>query len=471
MTSKRMMGIYYRCPKSIQTLGINLVETREWLINHSGQVDRYLDLLRQSQSWSNERFTKYQNTRLRDIVRFAYQEVPFYRRLYKEHDIDISSIRAVKDLEKLPIVSKTTVKKYNDDFYPRRWTRARTLYTSGTTGSPLKVMVSSDCMAMARACALLRNSWAGHDDELIARFVGDKPVFDCADRYLYRYSYVMRRLLFPSYCISIQTFEKIFDVLKRHEVRYLQCYPSTAYILSKLLESHDIFYPLKAMLYSSEPMYPFQRKIIEERFQTQAFGFYSQIETVLSASECEHCRYHLAMLDGVLEVLRDEQGAAPGERGLAVVTTLINRSMPLIRYHLDDYTGYIEDDCECGRRSPTIFPVEARSGDLIVTPGGMIISPRSLSSPLQHLQHIVETQIVQRTIEQITVRIVPSEGFSDLDEKALLDTYSKILGADVSLRVEKVDKIYQSSSYKKRFVISELTGDLIERARAECESG
>ena len=65
------MRTYNKCPRFIQTWGINLVEIREWLINHSSSVNGYLNLLKQSQNWKDEDFLEYQNSRLRQIVMFA----------------------------------------------------------------------------------------------------------------------------------------------------------------------------------------------------------------------------------------------------------------------------------------------------------------------------------------------------------------------------------------------------------------
>jgi phenylacetate-CoA ligase len=461
------MRVYNKCPRFIQTWGINLVEIREWLINHSSSVNGYLNLLKQSQNWKDEDFLEYQNSRLRQIVMFADREIPFYRRFYKEHHIDASSIRTIEDLEKLPIISKRDVISNWDDLIPLKKMRSELSYTSGTTGTPLKIRVSKDCISVNRASSILRNSWAGHNGELVARFVGDRPVANCSDRRLYRRSYVMHRLFFPSYCISIHTFQEILDSLAKHKVQYLQCYPSTAFILAKFLQGRDEYFPLKAMLFSSEPMYVFQRDLIEERFQTKTFGFYGQAEKVISASECEKGNYHLAMIDGVLEVVQGEERAKPGERGFAIATTLCNFAMPLIRYRLDDYTGIREEKCECGRNSPIIFPIEAKSDDLVITPDGNIISPSSLTFPFKHVQHIIESQIVQKSLDQIIIRIVPSENFSSHDESMLMEAFNDYLGEGMSIRIERVSSIHHSGSFKKRFVISELTGDIFERAKRE----
>ena len=466
----RLMGVYGKCPKSIQTMGINLVDTREWLINNSGPVSRNLELLQRAQGWSDEQFSEYQDSRLRQILRFAYDEIPFYKRLYKGQNVDISGIRTAKDLAKLPTISKRDVVSNWKDFVPQRRIRSKLSYTSGTTGTPLMVRVSRDCWEVNRASSLLRNDWAGHRGEAIARFVGDRPVTDCSDKRLFRRSYVMNRLFFPSYCLSPQTFPRIFDALVGQKVQFLQCYPSTAFILAKFLQERDKYLPLKALLFSSEPMFEFQRDLIEERFRARAFGFYGQAEQILSASQCEKGNYHLAMIDGILEVLRGDEAVSPGEEGLTVATTLCNFAMPLIRYRLDDFTGFEGRKCGCGRNSPTIYPIEAKSDDIIITPEGAMISPSTLTFPFKHLEHILESQIVQKAPDRLVIRIVPEDGFSSDDESKLIDSFRAYVGKNMTIEVERVSEIHQSGSFKKRFVVSELGGSAYDWVRTDHKS-
>lgn len=455
------------CPKVVQTAGINAIELRSWTTDHSRSVSNDLDLMRQTQSWSGETLFEYQNAMLRQMVRYAYREVPFYHRLYDEHGVDISGIHTVDDLPKLPIITKSDVHQHAEDLVPRRWVRYRRSSTGGTTGKPLEVRLSQHCYSISRAAQLLRNEWAGHRHEMIARFVGDRPVSGCSDQHLERRSYVYNRLIFPSYCISPRTFPKIMDTLTQHGVQFIQCYPSAGFILAKLLELNDRRYPLKALLYSSEPLHDHQLRLFEERFQSKAYGFYGQAEGILFAMQCEQGCYHLASTDGIMEVVSGDEVVSPGEKGHTVGTTLCNCAMPLIRYRLDDFTGFQGEECECGRCTPTIYPIETRSNDLVVTPSGRILPPGVFGSPKVATPNIVESQIIQRTIDQVIVRVVPTEEFTDADELVILNAYQARLGDGMSVKVEKVDGIHQTSSFKKRWVVSELSEDVFERAMKE----
>lgn len=459
-----LMGVYYRSPRFLQTIGINAYELNEYWLRKSKEFTNWLKTLRNTEGWKEEKSIEYQNKHLRSIVGYANKYVPFYHRLYKKNNVDISKIKTIDDLEKLPIIKKEDVNKYQNLFFSTKTEKFIMNYTSGTTGKPLAVRISQNLAVLDKANVFRRDLWAGYDGRLTARFVGDSPVKNCNDKTLFRRSYVMKRAIFPTYCLSLEKLPYIFEVLKKLDTRFIQCYPSAGYLLAKFLERNDEHFPLKAILFSSEPMYGFQRELIEERFKTKAFGYYGQAEEIVSALECEKGEYHLTRINGILEIIKDGKKALSGEKGFTVATSLHNYAMPLIRYALNDYTGYKDKRCKCGRTSSLIYSVETKLEDFIITPAGQIISPSILTFPLKHVQNVVESQIIQKTIDKVIIRIVRGENYTSSDELALLNSIKQLLGKEISLKVEYVEKIHYTKNHKKRFVINEMGGDYIEKA-------
>ena len=466
--NKKLMKIYHEFPGVIQNLGINIYELNEWRTRRSAKFRDNLSFLRKTEKWGNKDFLEYQNKHLKNIVAYAYKYVPYYHELYKKNNIDITKIQTIDDLEKLPMVQKEDIIKYKNFIRSVKSEPFITRHTSGTTGEPLEIRISSNLDILQKCNAYRRDIWAGYKDDWIGRFVGDTPIKNCRDKNLFRKSYILKRIIFPSYCLSLKTMPSIIHTLERQNIKFLQSYPSTAYLLAKFLERTDNYLPMKAILYSSEPMYEFQRELIEKRFKTRVFGFYGQMEGVVSALECEEGEYHTSMIDGILEITnKDKERVPEGKKGFTISTSLHNYAMPLIRYALNDYTGYKDKNCDCGRKLPLLYPVETKKNDFIITPLGKIISPSLVTRTLKHAisgQHIIESQIVQKTFDSIIIKIVPTENYSDFDDKLLLKSFIELVGDGVSIKIEHVEKIHQSKAYKKRFVINEIGGDYIEKA-------
>jgi len=458
--------LYYMLPPGVQTLGINLYEFNEWKLRRNKKFNKWLNILLDSERWDKEELDAYQNKNLKAIVNYAYKHVPFYHNLYNELDIDISKIKCSEDLELLPIISKDDILRSSGLYDTKTMERFVIRYTSGTTGSPLKVKISESSDVLIKANAFRRDLWAGYKGDLIARFVGDKPVRNCNGKSLYRKSYIMNRCIFPSYCLSMDTLPNIINTLKKLKIEMLQCYPSTAYIIAKYLQINDEYLPLNALLYSSEPIDNFSRELIEDRFQTKIFGFYGQAEGVISAIECEKGEYHLTMLDGILEIIKNEERVYSGEKGFTIGTSLHNYAMPLIRYALNDYTGYIDYDMNtdslCGRTLPRIYPIETKLEDFIVTSSGRFFTPPSIMALMKNRQNIIESQIIQKDIDFVLIRLVVSETYNDLDEMHLKESFIRLFGEQVSIQVEYVSSIHPSASFKKQRVKSELGREYIE---------
>lgn len=455
---------YDHLPHPFQTIGINIIELNQWAIRKTKTFSQSLSFLRSTEKWSKEKIIEYQNKHLRNIVKYAYTYVPFYHDLYKNASIDVEKIRTIDDLKKLPVISKNDVSKNSDKFISTKKERYIIRSTSGTTGHPLTLRISYTLDVFDKANAYRRDIWGGYEGGWTARLVGDKPVKDCNKNPLYRKSYVMKRAIFPSYCLSIERIKKILTDLKKLKVKYLQCYPSTGYLLAKYLEYTDEFLPLKAVFYSSEPLYEHQREIMEERFKTRLFGYYSSAEELISALECERGKYHLTQVDGILEIMRNGEKVDIGEKGFTIATTLQNYAMPLIRYELNDYTGFINDDCDCDRKLSLIYPVETKKEDFIITTNGKILSPSVLHFPLHQSKNIIESQIIQKTIDTIVIKIIKKDTFREKDEKELISSFREILGKDVNIKINYVNTIHRTNNQKKRFVINELGESCYEKA-------
>ena len=65
--------------------------------------------------WGREKLIKYQEKKMKKIIRNAYEHVPFYRRKFKDLDLKPEKIKSLDDLCKLPIVQKDELKNTNHE--------------------------------------------------------------------------------------------------------------------------------------------------------------------------------------------------------------------------------------------------------------------------------------------------------------------------------------------------------------------
>ena len=62
--------------------------------------------LRESEYWPAERLQELANARLRRLVTYAVQHVPYYRELFAREHLDPREIQQVSDLPKIPVLTR-----------------------------------------------------------------------------------------------------------------------------------------------------------------------------------------------------------------------------------------------------------------------------------------------------------------------------------------------------------------------------
>jgi phenylacetate-coenzyme A ligase PaaK-like adenylate-forming protein len=205
---------------------------------------------------------------------------------------------------------------------------------------------------------------------------------------------------------------------------------------------------------------------------TEPFDIYSTTETGgMLAIECDaHEGLHLREDTCIVEVVDEEDRPVPdGERGSALlVTSWLNRTLPLIRYRIEDSVLVSSDPCPCGRATRRILELGGRREDTLKLPGiggGMVpVHPNHFEEAIEKRQEVAQYQVVHRA-DAITVAIVErAGGGSEWTDELAGDLGARLraLGADPPpIRVELVEELSRPDTpgAKLRVVRSEFQPD------------
>jgi phenylacetate-CoA ligase len=105
------------------------------------------------------------------------------------------------------------------------------------------------------------------------------------------------------------------------------------------------------------------------------------------------------------------KGAA-GESGELVVTSLVNRAMPLIRYRIGDRASWPTADsaCGCGRTLPLLEGVEGRALDRLVDTRRRPVHAEMIDYAFRAnggLRLAIQFRVVQRAADSLEIYVVP----------------------------------------------------------------
>ena len=413
---------------------------------------------------SEEEIRKYQDKCLRKVVKYAY-DVPLYHKKYKEAGVHPSDIKGVKDIEKLPFITKNDLREnYPNNIIPKGFDRKNgfLLSTSGSTGRP--VFVYYDLFSSIKSLeGLVRELKAYGGNWRKSKVV---LVVDLSPGSIEHTVFAKSAMPFLKKFLSLKNI-KYLDFGEKPEVLMQEINDfkpefigSDPNILRKLafLKKDGCGKDIKPkyIISSAAMLDGYTKNYVENAFDARVLDAYGSTETGPVAFECTKGDYYHVHSDFVcVEFLDEEKKPVDfGKSGRIVVTKLYGKGTPMIRYTgLDDLAVPMLDRCSCGINSQLIRRIEGRSTDLIVLPDGKMMTPFTITGiPAEIMKDfkiykIKQFQIIQHKTDEIEILVVIDDKLRNvgLPTERLLEElkrrFSEKVGNDVKIIVNEIGEI------------------------------
>jgi phenylacetate-CoA ligase len=304
----------------------------------------------------------------------------------------------------LAVLSKADVRGREQDFSSGHGMPAT---TSGTTGTPLKLLRSPRCVLMEAAWTSHCRGWAGYRHGQPIAVIRGTSFPEGGAAVPHRWT-LQRQLLLSSDRLSESTAAEYVELLRRHHIRWIAAYPSSITSLTVLCLSRGIEVPqISGIFTSSETLTSEMRRAVESAWGCKIWDFYGNAERTVAAAQCEVGRYHI--LPGYAVVEKVPAGL--------VTTSLLNKAMPLVRYEVPDHVeDWTQNPCTCERIGPTMAAVLGREDDIVFGADNRRIA--LLGNVVWGVKGVLASQFVQEERGALTVRVVPDfdrrvPGFED----------------------------------------------------------
>lgn len=384
------------------------------------------------------------------LLQDVYNKNPFYKRKYK--NIDITTIKNQNDLTALPFTTKEEMRKS----FPRDLSSGYTIdsciheSTSGSTGSLLDVYHDQNAYDYYESMAFRNYHAYGYRIHYKIAYTRFEP----NEKEIVQYFGFFRKKYIP---VHYPPHSQV-DILVQYHPQVLSAYPSSLYEMARFIEDNGITIPqLKFIISHSELLTEGTREYVQKVFNCPVYQDYSSFEVHFIATECPHQNMHLHIDNTITEIIKDGEPAAPGETGEIVVTNLMNRAMPFIRYKTGDLGAFDEKECPCGRGLPLLKVVEGRKDEHLILPSGKKVSPRI--SDLLHFKFepfILKYQIYQKKKDEIVIKVVKKDKYTKKIRKSIKKEVKEYINEPIDVEVVEVDDIEKTGRGKYRAVISEL---------------
>ena len=458
------LSIYHRLPNFLKVAAASArgYQLRWW--RYGRETEELIDEALERENWTEDQWQNWQGERLEYLLDRATKQIPYYRSYWQQQQ-KIKNKASWNYLENWPILEKEVVRKQPLAFVTDdcNINKMYVDHTGGTTGTPLNVYESRSTIQLWYAIfeARLRrwhhvsinDNWGIFGGQLIVPASTRQPPY-------WVFNSALNQLYLSTFYISPDTARDYIDGLSKYSPTHLIVYPSSAAYLAHLIVDQNLAPPssIRVIFSNAEILLPQQRAVIEKAFNCPVVNTYGMGELVAAAGECSHRNLHLWPEIGIIECL-DEANRMSSETnnnniGEYVVTGLINTDMALIRYRLGDRGNLPRyQECSCGRTLPVINELQGRVNDTIITKDG-----RKLFwfNSIFYDKPIMESQIVQESLELIKIFVIPGKGFSDNTKNEIVNAMRSRVGEQIDIVIITTTTIPRTKSGKLQAVISKV---------------
>jgi phenylacetate-CoA ligase len=389
---------------------------------------------------------------VKDLVKFAFNEIPFYREFYSKKGFSPSDLNTWDDWSHVPIVTKADFQAVPLIERKAHSEKGMKINTGGTSGQPLEFYL--DNQAFAREWAHMHYIWKAHGyrpEHLKLTFRGKH--FD--PRQVMRYNAVHNEYIVNANVPMRAVVEEVLALPHRTLIRWLHGYPSLIAEFAhtcKTLPSDDlagIRSQLFGVLLGSEYPAPVYRSVIEDVLSSNIVTWYGHSEMAIMARETACGVYESLPTYGYAEAVQGREGHAHR----LICTSLYNRVHPFIRYD----TGDLIEPVSQHAGSLAFRVVEGRVGDFIIDRQGMKHSLTAIIFGRHHtafgmIKHI---QVRQDAPGQATFLLTPKDKVQD---KMAIQSGLDFNDLDLEWGVELMSEPVRSASGKIKLKVDSVKG-------------
>lgn len=437
----------------------------------AGLID-YFRLLIHQRFYSEARIKKYQQKQLKKLVGFAVRKSPFYRDLYQSKPVD-----TLEDFRRLPLINKQIMMDHLSQlntigadkeelirfaleaesskeigYYQDEYVVGMSSGTSGSMG----IYLTSKKLTRKLPFVFLARS--GIPLSLLPYNI----LF-----FLRVHSQAFEDINSPfiklKYMSTMTEISQAIDEINRRRINILMAPPS--FLRLVLPQAHEIKKKPEIILTYAEVLTPEEKGVFRERFGCPVIEIYQASEGQM-ASTCHHGNLHINE-DLVYIELCDEQGREVSDTttipSKMIVTNLVNRAQPLIRYEMNDLVR-LGEKCPCGSNFRVIRQIIGRSDDILYfTSDGEGEGEGEIIHVFPDLfarwvitqnPNIREFRVVNNKINQVTVTIdlfrEEPEAGSDLKARLLAELSGyKVPSPDIEVVCAPISLPTDKNKYKR----------------------
>lgn len=438
-----------------------------------------------TESLDAQALERLQLDRMRRVLSYAQQWIPFYQQRFKEVGFDARDFQRLEELRQIPPLTREEVIEHHREMVDRRYRNSidaadrragdagapglmarfshRRLVrnnSSGSTGAPTVFYEDGSISAQNWALEQRLKRWFGvAPGEREARMVRLSTQFVCNDRKNRWRQRLWRQMILPGVNMQNEDYEFCIHRLAGFRPTVLWGFTGSLTGLAEYLRDSGrrLGFSPKVAIGWAAPLYDHEKELLEAIFDCPASNLYGSREVGHIAVKCPARRFHVNQETHYVETVPSDEVPTAGV-GELLVTTLTPTPMPFIRYRMGDLGSLAPTQCTCGRSLQVLEEFVGRTGEIFHTRDGRMIPPNFWCRLFMHRKipgAVSRFQVCYRTDRSILLQIVKGPQFSAATETYLREQLTANFSPATPFEIQYAPRIRPTTSGKYLMVFSE----------------
>lgn len=248
------------------------------------KIPKNLEEIRSVFKYSEKDKKKYQDEKLKKLILYAWENVPYYKKVLEKSKVMVNGEVDLKNFEKIPFLTKKIMREEGKKLHSLEKRKGIYENTSGgSTGEPARFIQDKYYSDWNNTGKIYYKERAGQNiGEKELRFWGsERDLLEGKEKLSVRLrNWLYNRKEFNTFKMSEKEMIRYVKKWNEYNLSWVECYVQSIYEFAKFIEKNNlkINSPKNGILTSAGTLYPEMKETIERVFRCKVYNRYGSRE-------------------------------------------------------------------------------------------------------------------------------------------------------------------------------------------------
>lgn len=401
-------------------------------------------LIKETEYLSKSKLENFQFQKLKEIINYTWNNIEGYRLHWQNNGFEPSKLKSLEDINLIPYITKEILRDNLNYFSNKNLKKLQYVTTGGSTGIPFGFYQQTHNNMIE--LAFIHDIWSRFYSKID---LNTKKVILRGNKIdsIYKLDPISG-LYISSYDINIENVKEYILLIEKYKYPIFHVYPSAIYQMAKIMKENSLKleFRFEAIMFGSEPLYDFQKELINEVFNTKLCFWYGHSEKAILAGNCSLSdNFQIFPQYGITEVINNE----------LIGTSFWNYATPFIRYKTMDFSDGNIFNNKSGRNYQFLNKIDGRLQEFIVSKSKKLISMTAINMHNDIFDDLEQFRFYQSKIGEVVFNYIPKNN-EKVNLNKIYNGIKEKLSNEFELKLNQVNNIEKTSSGKLKFLEQEL---------------